>query len=43
MDSIIQRCLAHLEGGRFKTECPADLDQNRWPVWIGIGGRFGSE
>lgn len=43
MDLIIQRHLSHLGGGRFVSECPADLERNRWPVWIGMGGRFASE
>jgi hypothetical protein len=43
MDLIIQRRLPYLEGGRFGSECPADLERNRWPVWIGMGGRFTSE
>jgi hypothetical protein len=40
---IIQRRLPHLGGGRFASEWPADLERNRWPVWIGMGGRFASE
>jgi hypothetical protein len=43
MDLIIQRRLPHLGGGWFASECPADLERNRWPVWIGMGGRFASE
>jgi len=43
MDLIIQRRLPYSEGGRFASECPADLERNRWPVWIGMGGRFASE
>ncbi len=43
IDSIIQRRLPHSRGGRFASECPAGLDRNRWPVWIGMGGRFASE
>jgi hypothetical protein len=42
MDLIIQRRLPHLGGGWFASECPADLERNRWPVWIGMGGRFAS-
>jgi len=41
--SIIQRRLPQLGGGRFASECPAGLERNRWPVCIGMGGRFGSE
>jgi len=25
------------------TQRVAGLDRNRWPVWIGMGGRFASE
>ncbi len=30
MDSIIQRRLLYSWGGRFASECPADLERNRW-------------
>jgi hypothetical protein len=43
MDLIIQRRLPHLGGDWFASECPADLERNGWPVWIGMGGRFTSE
>ena len=43
MNSIVQRRLPHLGGDWFASECPADLERNGWPVWIGMGGRFASE
>jgi len=30
-------------GGRFGSECLADLLRNRWPISNGISGRFGAE
>ena len=36
MDSIIQRRLPYSKGGRFGSECPADLKRNRWPICVGI-------
>ena len=32
-----------IRGGRFASESVADLDWNRWPIYIGMGGRIGSE
>jgi len=33
---IIQRHFTLQRGGRFGSECPADLARNQWPVWCGI-------
>jgi hypothetical protein len=29
--------------GRFASESVADFKRNQWPIWRGIGGRFGAE
>jgi len=29
--------------GRFASESVADFKRNGWPIWNGIGGRFGAE
>jgi hypothetical protein len=29
--------------GRFGAESVADFKRNQWPIWRGIGGRFGPE
>ncbi|MDO9229548.1 MAG: hypothetical protein Q7U03_08285 [Syntrophales bacterium] len=43
MGLIIQRHFTLQRGGRFGSECLADLLRNQWPIWNGISGRFGAE
>jgi len=40
---IIQHHFTLQRGGRFGSECPADLLRNQWPISNGMGGRIRSE
>ena len=43
MGLIIQHHFTLQRGGRFGSECPADLLRNQWPISNGMGGRIRSE